>query len=118
MKIRCRRNKFVPLFSTIANYTASRDVRPVLQNVKLVANENSLLLMATDGEVGARGELTEKEAFVVDNPGEAILPAKLLRKIFAETTDEEIAIELQGSQITIKGAHFRYQLDTLSLIHI
>lgn len=112
MKIRCRRNKFVPLFSTIANFTASRDVRPMLQNVKLVANETSLLLMATDGEVGARGELTETEAFVVDNPGEAILPAKLLRKIFAETTDEEIYIELQGSQITIKGAHFRYQLDT------
>ena len=55
MKIRCRRNKFVPLFSTIANFTASRDVRPMLQNVKLVANETSLLLMATDGEVGARG---------------------------------------------------------------
>lgn len=113
MKIRCQRSKFVPLFTLIANFASARDVRPVLQNVKLVANESGVLLMATDGEVGARGELPVDEAFVIERSGEAILPAKLLRKIFSETTDAEIMMELDGTRLTVKGQHFRYQLDTV-----
>lgn len=112
MKIRCQLSKFVPLFSMIAYFASTKDVRPVLQNVKLIANESNVILMATDGEVGARGELPVDDAFVIERSGEAILPAKLLRKIFSETNDEEILLELEGTKLTVKGAHFRYQLDT------
>lgn len=114
MKVRCRREKFVPLFNLIASFTSTRDVRPALQNVKMVADDNKLVLTATDGNLGAQGELSVDDGFVVESSGEAILPAKLLRKILTETTDEEIALELDGTTLGVRGANFRYQLTTWS----
>ena len=92
MKIRCRRDKFLPLFSLTASFAATRDVRPALQNVKLSASEGSVTLMATDGDVGARVEIEQGDAISVEDTGDVILPAKLLRKILAETTTEEAVI--------------------------
>ena len=113
MKIHIQRDKFAPLFSLISNFTSTRDLRPALQNVKIIADESSVVLMATDGDVGARGEIVVDESFVIDRPGEAILPAKLLGRIFSETTDSDILLELEGRRLTVKGARFRYQLDTI-----
>ncbi len=114
MKIRCRRDKFVPLFKLISSFTAVRDVRPALQNVKMVADEKSVVLTATDGSLGAQGELQVEDGFVVESAGEAILPTKLLNKIFAETKDEEFTLELNGTNLNVRGANFRYQLATWS----
>ena len=96
MKIRCRRDKFEPLFTLISSFTSTRDVRPALQNVKMLADEKSVILTATDGGIGAKGELPAEDGFVVERAGEAILPAKLLRKILAETKDDEIELEVVG----------------------
>jgi DNA polymerase-3 subunit beta len=112
MKIRCRRDKFVPLFTLISSFTATRDVRPALQNVKMIADEKSVVLTATDGGLSAKGELSTEEGFVIESAGEAILPAKLLRKILAETTDDEISLELKGTMLAVNGANFHYQLAT------
>lgn len=114
MKIRCRRDKFVPLFKLISSFTAVRDVRPALQNVKMVADANSVILTATDGSLGAQGELVVEDGFVVETAGEAILPTKLLNKIFSETHDDEFSLELSGTNICVRGANFRYQLATWS----
>ena len=112
MKIRCRRDKFVPLFTLISSFTATRDTRPALQNVKMVVNEQHLLLTAVGDGLGANGKLPINDGFIVEEGGEAILPAKLLRKILAETNDEEIELELNGSMLAVRGINFRYQLAT------
>lgn len=112
MKIRCRRDKFLPLFSLTASFAATRDVRPALQNVKLSASASSVTLMATDGDVGARVELSENDAVTVEETGDVVLPAKLLRKILAETTTEEAVIESEGTTLVVTGENFRYQLTT------
>ncbi len=114
MKIRCRRDKFLPLFTLISSFTATRDVKPALLNVKMTADEKTVVLMATDGEIGARGELASDDGFVVENSGEAILPAKLLRKILAETSDDELLLALEGTALTVQGTNFQYRLSTCS----
>ena len=114
MKIHIQRDRFAPLFSLISNFTSTKDLRPAIQNVKLIANESNVILMATDGDVGARGEINVDESFVIDRTGEAILPAKLLGKIFSETTDSDILLELESGRLTVKGARFHYQLDTIA----
>lgn len=116
MKVICRRDKFVPLFTLISSFAATRDSRPALQNVKMVADEKSVVLTATDGELGAKGELSVEDGFVVEAPGETILPAKLLRKILAETTDEEITLDATGTTLGVRGLNFRYQLATMSAV--
>ena len=113
MKVRCRREKFVPLFNLIASFTSTRDVRPALQNVKMVADDNKLVLTATDGNLGAQGELSVDDGFVVESSGEAILPAKLLRKILTETTDEEITLELDGKIDAESAPQFEKEIDSV-----
>lgn len=114
MKIRCLRDKFVPMFSLISSFVSSHDVRPVLQNVKMIVDEKTVLLMATDGkEVGGRAVMNVEDGFTVEQTGEVILPAKILRQIFAETNDEEISIELDGGRLLVKGGRFKYQLDMI-----
>lgn len=114
MKIRCRREKFLPLFTLISSFTSTRDTRPSLQNVKMVADEKSVVLSATDSEIGAQGELSIEDGFVVESVGEVVLPAKRLRRILAETVDEEITLESNGAQLGVYGNNFRYQLSTWS----
>ena len=113
MKIRCQREKFLPLFSLVSSFCSTKDVRPALQNVKLIVDESKVTLMATDGEVGGRGEISVSDGFVVEQAGEAILPTKIFKRILAETTDAEFQLEVEGALLVVKGAHFRYQLNTL-----
>lgn len=112
MKIHIQRDKFVPLFSLVSNFVSTKDIRPVLQDVKLIVSDSNIILMATDGTVGVRGELAVDESFIIDRVGEALLPAKLLGRIFSETSDSNILLELDGSRLTVKGERFRYQLET------
>ena len=112
MKIRCRRDKFEPLFTLISSFTSTRDVRPALQNVKMLADEKSVILTATDGGIGAKGELPAEDGFGVERAGEAILPAKLLRKILAETKDDEIELEVVGTTLAVRGPNYGYTLAT------
>ncbi|MGI6402261.1 MAG: DNA polymerase III subunit beta [Thermoguttaceae bacterium] len=114
MRIRCQRGKFVPLFSVIERFTSTRDVQQVIQNVKIVANESGVTLMATDREVSARGELPQDDSIIVERAGETILPAKLLKKVFAESTADEFLIELKDSGLTIEGRNANYRLDMIS----
>ena len=56
----------------------SRSPKPVLACVKLVAADNTLTVLATDLEVGARYHVT---AVKVEEPGEALVPADRLSGI-------------------------------------
>lgn len=112
MKIRCRRDKLAALFKLISSFTAVRDVRPALQNVKIVADDKSVVLTATDGKLGAQGELSVEDGFTVEKTGEAILPAKLLGKILTEITADEVTIELSGTTLGVYGVNFNYKLAT------
>ena len=114
MKIRCRREKFAPMFSLISSFVSSHDVRPVLQNVKMVVDDKTVLLMATDGkEVGGRAVLNVEDGFVVEEAGEVVLPTKIMRQILAETNDEEFTLELENGRLLFKSGRVKYQLDMI-----
>ena len=114
MKIHIQRNTFVPIFSLVASFASQKDLRPVYKHVKIVARDSKVALMGTDGDTGARAEIVFENPFNIAREGEALLPAKLTSKIFSETTDDEILLELNGSRLTIKGDKFRYSLDTIA----
>ena len=113
MKIRIRRDTFLSLFNQRAAFTATRDIRPIMKNVKMTVSDTGIILMATDGEVGGRGFLPMDDSIIVESTGEAILPATLLKQILSQATDEEITLEYAQSKLTVRGRHSRYQLDTI-----
>lgn len=109
MKIQCTREKFSHAFQLAASVAAVRDVKPVLQNVLLKVESDVVMLMATDSEIGIRILVEECE---VEEPGEAILPTKLVKSILQESGDKTLQIHGDSQKTLIKGARSRFTLPT------
>ena len=55
MKIHIYPKEFSPKFRLAASVATSRDIKPILQNVKIIADKKQgVILQATDMEVGIR----------------------------------------------------------------
>ena len=109
MKISCERDKFSHAFQLAASVAAVRDVKPVLQNVLLKAEEDTVILMATDTEIGIR--------IIVDGceileSGDAILPTKQVKQILQVNNDKTLTISADGDKTQILGTKSRWQLAT------
>lgn len=110
MKLTCDRDRFSQIFSLVATVVPKRDIKPILQNVKMIVTDNEVLLMATDNEISIRAELCE--SILIEEPGEAMLPTKLLLKILQESTDKQLTIESNEEKTTISGTNSYFQLQT------
>jgi len=85
MKISCERNVFAQAFQLVGSVAATRDVKPILQNVKIKVDKKTVLLQATDTDIGIRLLLDDCE---IIEKGEAILPTKRLRTILQESSED------------------------------
>ena len=113
MKFSTERNAFLQSFQLTTTVAAMRDVKPVMQNVKVktetVADVSQLVLMATDGEMGIRKNVTQ---CTIGEPGEAIIPAKRVRQILQEVTSENVDISSDSQIMTLECGSSRFQLTT------
>src|SRR5258708_19028861 len=85
MRARCRREGLLAACQLASAALPAREVKPILRNLKAVAADGRCTLMATDLEVGIRLDV---QGLVIEEPGEAILPAARLVAILREATDE------------------------------
>ncbi|MDR1480668.1 MAG: DNA polymerase III subunit beta [Planctomycetaceae bacterium] len=109
MKITCKRKKFSQTFQLVASVVSARDVRPILQNVKITVDKSGVLLQATDTEIGIRAYVEDCTSV---EKGEAILPTKLLNKILVESDEDELVIEGDSSKTVVSGSRSKYTLVT------
>ncbi|MDO4587806.1 MAG: DNA polymerase III subunit beta [Planctomycetia bacterium] len=112
MKFSCNRESFSRLFFLAASVASVRDIKAILQNVKIVLQNDKLILLATDNDMSIRLELSEN--INIQEPGEAILPTILFRKILQESFDKELTIESNSEQTIVSGERSCYQLPTQS----
>jgi DNA polymerase-3 subunit beta len=84
---------------------ATREVKPILRNLKAIASEDRCTLMATDLEIGVRYTLRGVQ---VEEAGEAILPAARLLAILRESGEEELTLEADDNRCLIRtpGSEF------------
>jgi DNA polymerase-3 subunit beta len=85
----------------------SREVKPILRNFKAVAADGRCTLMATDLEVGIRLDV---QGLTIEEPGEAILPAARLIAILREANDEELSIEADQTNCTVRGPTLEFEM--------
>ncbi|HEV2292866.1 MAG TPA: DNA polymerase III subunit beta [Tepidisphaeraceae bacterium] len=106
MKVICNRGALLEAISVAGNVVAARTPKPVLQCLKLTAEDNALTVGATDLEVAIRYSDNQVQ---IDQPGEALLPADKLRDIVRESVDDTLAIEVAGDNASIRGqdSHFK-----------
>lgn len=107
MKIRCDREKLLAAFSIAASVAPARSPKAILQNVKMEAVGGSLILSATDMEIGVRIELPEIEVLT---GGCALIPVARFGAILRESSDEKIQVHASDRGTEVRGDRSRFNL--------
>ncbi|MFL5340722.1 MAG: DNA polymerase III subunit beta [Gemmataceae bacterium] len=100
MRVICPREVLLEASQLVGVATAVREIKPILRNLKAIADGSRFTLMATDLEIGIRHEL---RSLTVQENGEAILPAAKLVSILRESTDTELVIEADENKVLVRG---------------
>lgn len=111
MKLNINREAFQRVFHVAAMVTPTRSPRPILQNVRLDATRDEVVLKATDTEVGVRLRVEDVD---VEAPGSAVLPVARLNMILRENSDERLTIKVDEAKAIVTGNRSRFELQTLS----
>jgi DNA polymerase-3 subunit beta len=107
MKVIAQTAALQEALTLVGSIVSSRTPKPVLQCVKLVAAQNTLTLLTTDLEAGARYHLT---AVQVEEDGEATIPADRLAGIVRESAGEDsltIHTDKDVCHVRGSGSHFK-----------
>ena len=107
MLVTCQRDSLLAAVKIVMMAVAARTTKPILGNLKAVAEGDRLILMGTDNEVGIRYEL---RGIKVTRAGAAILPPPRLASILQETHDAEITINVGEETTTIRTSTGRFEL--------
>jgi DNA polymerase-3 subunit beta len=107
MKAICNREGLLSAIQVANVAVPTRDVKPILKNVKAIASEGRCVLMATDLELGVRIEV---RAVNVTDQGEGILPAARLLAILRESQDDELSIEVDSNACMVRGEHIEFEM--------
>ncbi|HEV3167741.1 MAG TPA: DNA polymerase III subunit beta [Isosphaeraceae bacterium] len=108
MKALCKRDGLLTAFGMVGGVVPARSPKPILQNVKLVADPQSgSILMATDLEVGIRYRVL---GVSVDQAGAVILPTARVGSILRTSQDDELAVEAEGEHLVVRGLHSEWKL--------
>src|SRR5581483_6744768 len=100
MKAICHREGLLSACQLASAAIPSRDVKPILKNLKAIAGDGRCTLMATDLELGIRLDV---QGLTIQEPGEAILPAAKLVAILRESRDSELTIEADSDRCLVEG---------------
>jgi DNA polymerase III subunit beta len=111
MKVICNRGALSDALVLTGNVVAARTPKPILQCLKLTAEDNALTIAATDLEVAIR---YRDEQVQVENPGTILLPADKLRDIVRESIDDTLSIEVAGETASIRGQDSHFKIYTQS----
>jgi DNA polymerase-3 subunit beta len=107
MRMVCHREGLLSACQLASVAVATRDVKPILKNLKAIAQDDRCTLMATDLELGIRLEVRGVQ---VQEPGEAILPAARLTAILRESGDEELNLEASPDSCVVRGQYNEFEM--------
>jgi DNA polymerase-3 subunit beta len=107
VKATCHREGLLSACQLAVVAVATRDLKPILKNLKAIAETDRCILMATDLELGIRIEVRSVH---VEEAGEAILPAAKLIAILRESTDEDLTVEADAKACFLRGQATEFEM--------
>ena len=110
MKLAIGQEELIAGLQSVQNVVSSRTTLPILSNVLLKAEGESLSLTATDLDVTISNAVEAK----VEQSGSFTLPVKKLVSIAREMGGSQIEIEVQGNQCTIQSGASFYRMNGLA----
>lgn len=97
MKVLCKKEDLILGINTVQRAVSSKNTLPILQGVRLRAENQNLWFEATDLEIGIRCQVPVN----VQEEGQVVLPARLFSEIARKLPDNEIKIESTDNNINI-----------------
>lgn len=110
MKLEAKREQLLKPLQSVLGAVERRQNLPILTNVLLVADAQSITMTATDTEV----ELSARLEMPVEMPGTTTLPARRLHEILRSFPDDaQVVISVEDEKATIRSGRSRFMLVTL-----
>lgn len=110
MRAFCNRDGLLSAFAMVSGIVPARSPKPILQNVKLIADEEEgSILMGTDLEVGIRHRVLGVR---IEEPGAVILPTAQMGSILRTSGDEELDLSTEQDHLIVRGQHSEFKLAT------
>ncbi|MCP4268679.1 MAG: DNA polymerase III subunit beta [Candidatus Brocadiaceae bacterium] len=100
MKIKCNKDVIKKGFHIVENIISGSNINPMLQNVKIVAKENTLELSTTDLEISVSYLIDSIE---VITPGTMVGPESQISSIVREWIEDTIEINEEEKKCVITG---------------
>ena len=110
MKFTIQREQLLKTLQLVTGVVERRQTLPVLSNLLVKATDNRLQLTGTDLEV----ELVAECEALVEQTGEATLPARKLADIWRSLADgAEVSVSVEGDRAIVRSGRSRFTLATL-----
>ena len=110
MKFTIQREQLLKTLQLVTGVVERRQTLPVLSNLLVKATDNRLELTGTDLEV----ELVAECEALVEQTGEATLPARKLADIWRSLADgAEVSVNVEGDRAVVRSGRSRFTLATL-----
>jgi DNA polymerase-3 subunit beta len=111
MKIRVEQDELKRAVSWAAKGLAARSTLQAHPGIRIESDVNSIRLTTFDAETATRGEVDA----VIDEPGVAMVPGKLLAEITKELPKNPVEFTLDGARLRITCANATFGLPTYAL---
>ena len=107
MKFKVIRSKFLDGLKSVQNIVAGKGSLPILQNVLIVAENDTIKMTTTDLDISIKSEVSCE----VKESGGTTLPVKLLFTSITKAAEGEIEVEVDSKErATIKAGSARFKL--------
>jgi DNA polymerase-3 subunit beta len=112
LKLTTKRNELGSKLSIVSRAVSTRAATQALSGILVAAMEEGVALSATDGELGLRTDLEAS----VGQPGNVLLPGRLLAELVRSLGDETVELELREAErdVEIRSGGSRFHLRVLA----
>lgn len=107
MNVTCSRSELRDALRIVSGVVDPRTIRPILKDIHVRANGDTLEISATDLEVGLKYFVRDIE---VKKPGGIVIAADPLAGIVNESRDERMSLVVEDSSLVIQGKGSRFQV--------
>ena len=109
MKVTLIQEKLSKPLATVGRIASSRTTLPILNNILIKAEDNKLILSATNLEVA----ITEDVPAKVEKRGVITVPAKLLMEFVANLPKVNVTLELIDGKLSVVAGNYKSTINTM-----
>lgn len=110
MKVLCDRERLREGMALATSVIPAKSTRPAIENVYLLAGDDSFELIGTDLDVALRYRIEDVK---IETPGRALIPARVASDFVRDLGGETVSLEVTGDHCVITSGDDRCELVTV-----